>query len=143
MGRKNIPKKIQLEVWKRDSWHCRYCGKPVFFSPTLKLLDQINPNHTYYHKNGKTGKMLELFQKMWASVDHIVPISKGGENEIDNYATACWKCNLKFREKMVGKDKSNPLDPEAKEWDGFSGLYPSLIRLTEQKENEWVKLIKK
>lgn len=27
-------------------------------------------------------------------VDHIVPVSKGGENEMDNYITACDKCNL-------------------------------------------------
>ena len=27
-------------------------------------------------------------------VDHIVPVSKGGENDMDNYITSCDKCNL-------------------------------------------------
>lgn len=43
------------------------------------------------------------------TVDHIVPLSKGGANEMENYAAACEKCNTakasltesEFRAKMA------------------------------------------
>ena len=28
------------------------------------------------------------------NVDHIVPVSKGGTNDLDNLVTACEQCNL-------------------------------------------------
>ena len=27
-------------------------------------------------------------------MDHVLPVSKGGQNSIENYVTACWDCNL-------------------------------------------------
>jgi 5-methylcytosine-specific restriction endonuclease McrA len=134
-----ISKRIQLLVFKRDNWTCRYCGDPVFFSPALKLLNGINPRHGYYHKNGKTGRMLPLLQWKWASVDHINPHSKGGEHSEENFVTACWECNLKWREKTDGKPNQNKCNKIAKDlnWDGFSGLYLELSK----KNDEWTKLL--
>ena len=31
--------------------------------------------------------------EMRIEVDHIIPRSKGGTNELNNLTTACWKCN--------------------------------------------------
>jgi len=123
--RKTIPLKVQLEVWNRDYWTCRYCGEPVFFAPALKVLNRINPNHGYYHRNGKSGAILPLFQWRWASVDHILPVTKGGENELDNYVTACWECNLKWNDRTEGKPEPNHCNETAKNigWDGLYGVY--------------------
>ena len=139
--RKSLPKKLQLQVWKRDGWTCRYCSSPVFFAPTLKLLEGKSPGHGYWHSNGKTGKMLGLFQMGWASVDHIIPVAKGGNDDLDNLVTACWKCNLNYKDKSVGEGKSEPTADNKKvkdvNWDGFSSLYP---KLSEEKD-EWCSLI--
>ena len=136
-----LSNKIRLKVWKRDCWTCRYCGNPVFFAPTLKLLNEINPNHGYYHSHGKNGKILSLFQWGWASVDHINPKSKGGKNSLDNYVTACWKCNLTFNDKTKKEGKAEPM-PVSEiarniNWDGFSSLYPKLNK----RKDEWTKIL--
>ncbi|MFH0834725.1 MAG: HNH endonuclease [Candidatus Micrarchaeota archaeon] len=123
--RKSIPLKSQVGVWARDNWHCRYCGNPVFFAPTLKLLENINPGHSYFHPNGKEGKLLPLFQWSWASVDHVLPVSAGGKNEIGNYVTACWKCNLKLGDKL---EKPKLQEITKSDWDGFYGLYAKLSK---------------
>lgn len=60
-NRKNIPKSVRFEVFKRDSFTCQYCGKSA---PDVIL-----------------------------EVDHIMPVSKGGTNEIMNLVTACRDCN--------------------------------------------------
>jgi len=124
--RKNIPPKIQLKVWNRDNWHCRYCGKPIFYALALKELDKLNPNHFYFHSNGKIGKMLPLFIWSWASVDHLNPFSKGGEDSIDNYVSACWDCNLKYNDKEVDKGKPKPKEITESGWDGFYGVFKKL-----------------
>ena len=62
MKRESITKADQLHVFDRDNWTCKYCGVPVFFSPTLKLLENLSPGHGYYHQHGKRGEMLRLFQ---------------------------------------------------------------------------------
>lgn len=141
--RDSIPKEIQLAVWKRDHWTCRYCGAPVFFAPLLKLLDGISPGHGYYHPNGKDGAMLPLFQKGWVSVDHIIPHAKGGQDIIENYVTACWGCNLKWLDKTFGQGKPQPKpitqDAKVLGWDGLSSLYLVLPGI---KDADWVRLLR-
>ncbi len=123
LKRKNIPAKIQLEVWNRDNWHCRYCDKPIFYTLSLKILDKINPKHSYFHPNGKTGEILPLFIYSWASVDHVKPFSKQGSDEKENYVSACWECNMKYGNMEVGQGKPEPKGIIESNWDGFYGLY--------------------
>ena len=45
-------------------------------------------------------------------VDHIVPVSKGGTDDLDNLATACQSCNAGKAAIPLG-DKEPPLNPNA------------------------------
>jgi len=56
-------------VFERDNWMCHDCGEPV--DPELK---------------GRQSKM--------ASLDHIIPRSKGGSHTYENCATAHYGCNV-------------------------------------------------
>ena len=125
--RKNIPPKTQLEVWRRDNWHCRYCHCTIIYAPALKLLNKLNPGHIYFHSNGKMGEMLPLFIYSWASVDHIKPFAKKGYDNIENYVSACWQCNMKHGDKEVGQGKSAPKEIVESRWDGFYGLHQKLV----------------
>jgi 5-methylcytosine-specific restriction endonuclease McrA len=71
----------KMVVWKRDEWACVYCGVGV-----VDVLD--NP------PRGIT-----------ATVDHVVPRSKGGSHKITNLVTACWNCNKKRADKGAGYTK--------------------------------------
>lgn len=59
--RKPLSKTTRFEVFKRDSFTCRYCGSKA---PDVIL-----------------------------EVDHINPVSKGGDNELMNLITSCFVCN--------------------------------------------------
>ena len=137
--RESISKEIQYKVFSRDRWYCRYCGDSVFFSPILKVLEKISPGHGYYHPNGKSSEMIPLFANKFASVDHINPVSKGGENNLDNYVTSCWECNLKYGNKTQeeGKPIPNPINTLDDKWDGLSSLYPKLS----DKDDKWIEII--
>jgi 5-methylcytosine-specific restriction endonuclease McrA len=62
--RKDISASDKVKVLKRDNYTCQMCGGSPSLTPGLEL-----------------------------HVDHIVPASKGGAYEIDNYQTLCGKCN--------------------------------------------------
>lgn len=139
--RTNLSKSLQLAVWRRDSWHCRYCLVPVFFAPTLQVFEELSPGHSYYHPNGKSGAMLPLLQRRWASVDHIQPVAKGGTDDEANLATACWECNLAKRDtppERAGPPRAIGNDLVKLGWDGFASLYERLA-----KPDEWVRLLRR
>lgn len=60
-----ISERLRLQIFKRDNFACRKCGR----SPATHV-----------------GIILHL--------DHITPFSKGGENTLENLQTLCNKCNL-------------------------------------------------
>lgn len=62
--RKTIPPKLTLKVLKRDNYKCLICGKSPSTHPELSL-----------------------------EVDHILPVSKGGTNDLENMQTLCFYCN--------------------------------------------------
>lgn len=55
-------------VYERDGWTCQLCGDPV--NPDRKWPDQMCP-----------------------SLDHITPLSAGGDHTMDNVRLAHWLCN--------------------------------------------------
>jgi 5-methylcytosine-specific restriction endonuclease McrA len=140
MKRTPISKRTQLEIWVRDKWTCRYCGKCVIFAPTFKLLDELSPLHGYYDSHGNESKMNSLFARSWASIDHVIPHSKGGSDTNDNFVTACWRCNniINDKTKLQGKPSVRPIDKEPNlNWDGLSSVYLKLSK----KKDAWTKLI--
>jgi 5-methylcytosine-specific restriction endonuclease McrA len=57
-----------LEIFTRDGWVCHLCGDPV-----NRAVSRLHPDG--------------------ATIDHLVPITRGGLDEPSNVATAHWRCN--------------------------------------------------
>jgi hypothetical protein len=73
--------------------------------------------------------MLKQFAQKWSSVDHIVPVNRGGGNEYENLATACVECNILKNDKPSGSSleiRAIPEEIRNLAWDGFALLYPKL-----------------
>ena len=67
-----FPKEL---VFNRDGWTCKYCGKTLL-KGSLDL-------------------------KTMPTIDHVIPISKGGPHTIDNCVTSCYSCNSKKGSKIL------------------------------------------
>lgn len=61
---------------------CAICGKPV-------------------------DKKIKSPDPMSATIDHIIPLTKGGSNELDNLQLAHRCCNLVKSDKVYGKTKTD------------------------------------
>jgi hypothetical protein len=70
-SRKTINNSIKYDVMKRDNFKCNYCGK----SPA-------------------TDSNVEL------QIDHIIPVTKGGDNHLSNLKTICKDCNIGKYDKL-------------------------------------------
>ena len=77
---------------ERDGMTCHYCGT-VVVTRFIWRDDQMI-------RNGKGNGMEPLTpeQKRWlnehtATVDHVIPRSHDGTDDLDNLVIACWPCN--------------------------------------------------
>lgn len=68
----------RLEVFMADGWRCHLCGK---------LTDKTKP---YPHPKSPT-------------IDHVIPINRGGLHERSNCRTACARCNSAKQDRGGGE----------------------------------------
>jgi 5-methylcytosine-specific restriction endonuclease McrA len=66
----------RIDVFTRDKWTCRIC-----FDPVDSTLDPLHP--------------------MSPSVDHIVPLSRGGEHSLANAQTTHLRCNAAKSDRLL------------------------------------------
>jgi 5-methylcytosine-specific restriction endonuclease McrA len=137
--RKPVLKADQIRVFRRDGWLCVWCGRPVIFAPVMKYLEQIVRQHgvssplAYYDVHW-TRHNAPLLDHMGAVIDHVEAHSRGGTHGVDNFATACNKCNAnKSNSLQDAFSKRSPRRTirgkygEPQDWDGLSTLFVVLI----------------
>jgi|SRR5271157_903861 len=134
------PKELQLFVFRRDGWLCRWCKRPVIFAPALKLLERevkksVQPRPLAYYHGHWTRDRAPLLDELGAVIDHVEAHSKGGPDTGENLATACNKCNGRKSASCLPdwekRPKRKPIKGkygEPQNWDGLSTLFLVLAR---------------
>lgn len=89
--RRKFPASLQREVRKRARYLCEYC-------------------HT-----------AEQWQYVPFTVDHVTPLNRGGSDNLDNLALACFHCNRRKSDREVGLDPisgepTQLFNPRTQEW---------------------------
>ncbi|MBD3668544.1 MAG: hypothetical protein HUJ16_11315 [Kangiella sp.] len=116
--------KEQEAVFIADGWRCRFCGIKVISKKARNLLVKAFPDETRWGTKEFTRH--SALYAMAASLDHVIPHSRGGMNERGNFVTACCCCQFGRGEWTL--EESELLDPRAykpvtDEWDGLSRLH--------------------
>jgi len=158
LGRTRPPlsKRLQLQVFRRDRWMCRWCNRPVIFGPVMRLIERAARIATkdplsYYHPHW-TRADAPLLDDLGAVLDHIEAFSAGGATAEDNLVTSCCKCNVRKNsaplERWAKRPKHKPVRGkygEPQYWDGLIALFVALARrdpnnLTAS-ERQWLNLL--
>lgn len=71
-------------VFRRDGWRCQLCGRKV-------------------KRSGTRSKVTGRLHPRTASLDHIVPMRRGGPHEEANCQCACLLCNVRKNARMIGQ----------------------------------------
>lgn len=139
-----IPPPLKIQVFCRDRWTCRYCGRRTIFYPVMHLLGVIFPDYFPYHSNWKAGQTHPAVARCTAVVDHVIPGALGGEwLEQNNLVTACWPCNARKGD-LTLEQLGWPLRAvDESSWDGLSGFYRDLWRIagkpTDEAHPQWLR----
>jgi len=74
-------------VFARDGFIDRYTGERLIFPPVLRALSSKLPEEFPFHPNWKTDVTHPAFWEIGATVDHLVPVSRGGADDESNWVT--------------------------------------------------------
>lgn len=74
----------RVGVFRRDGWKCQLCGRSVI-------------------RRSKRNKRTRRLHPRTASLDHIVPMRRGGPHVESNCQCACLRCNVRKHAKLIGQ----------------------------------------
>jgi len=114
------PKRL-VQVFIRDGFTDRYSGDRLVFPGTLRaLLSIILPESFPYHPNWKGSATHSAFYELYPTIDHIVPVARGGADDENNVVTTSMLRNGAkgnwFVEELGWPGERAPVVPE---WDGL------------------------
>lgn len=118
----------KTKIFLRDGFIDRYSGDKLVFPAVLRLLSCLMPEEFPFHKNWKTSECHLAYWQLLPTVDHVVPVSRGGSDRESN-----WVCTSQLRNSA----KSNWLLEElgwklhepgrVDDWDGMVHWYVEYI----------------
>ena len=116
-----------IRVFQRDGFTDRYSGDRLVFPGTLRALSVLLPDVFPYHRNWKQSATHPAYWELYPTIDHVVPVVRGGLDDESNVVTTSMlrnaaKANWLLEE--LGWPQA-PV-PVVAGWDGLLGWFVSV-----------------
>ena len=119
-GRRYSPRQL-IAVHRRDGFVDRYTGRRLVFPGTLRLLAQLLPEQFPFHPNWRTDACHFAFYELFPTLDHVVPVSRGGSDNFENWVTTSMLRNAAKANFMLGELNWFLHPPgDLQQWDGLT-----------------------
>ena len=118
----------KLRIFVRDGFIDRYTGTHLVFVGILRLFSFLMPEEFPYHPNGKLDRCHLAYWQLMPTLDHIVPLTRGGRDHPENWITTSMvsngaKANWTLEELGWTILPSGNLT----EWDGLMATFIALV----------------
>ena len=147
---RNYTPLLMTQIFIRDGFIDRYRGTRLIFPPVLRLLSHYLPNEFPFHKNGKMSEGHIAYWELPPTIDHVVPVARGGTDTEDNWVCCSMLTNsiksnwtmeqLQWRIhdrgwflRRVSEDPSALANPYIKKWHGAATRAVSAIILRSER----------
>ena len=113
----------ERSIYARDGWRCRYCGVRVIDRAMRAKLHRLMPEVARW--GARNADKHSALAALSASLDHVIPHSRGGSNEESNLVTACNACQFgrgQWTLEEVGFLDPREFAPVCDSWDGLTRL---------------------
>ena len=110
-------------IYVRDGWRCRYCGTRVIDRSMRTRLHRYLPDVARW--GARNADKHTALAALSASLDHVIPHSRGGTNDELNLVTACNACQFgrgQWTLEEVGFFDPREYPPTRDSWDGLTRL---------------------
>lgn len=88
--KRSYTKSKLASIYNRDGFIDRYSGERLIFPGVLRILSKEFLLDFPYHLNWKMNECHLAYWELFPTIDHIVPIARGGVNEDSNLV--CTQC---------------------------------------------------
>ena len=127
-NRRQYTERDAMRIFVRDGFIDRYSGKRLVFPGTLRLLAMLEPEVFPFHKNWKMDSTHQMFWELFPTIDHVVPVARGGTDDPGNLVTTSMvrnqaKSNSRLEELGWSLHESGSVE----EWDGLSGWFSEYV----------------
>jgi hypothetical protein len=118
-----------LKIFLRDGFIDRYSGDKLVFPPVLRIISDFFPDLFPFHKNWKMSDCHMAYWQLSPTIDHIIPVARGGSNNEDNMVTTSMLRNS-IKANWLLEEIGWTLYPPGKreEWDGLTGWFVNYAR---------------
>ena len=119
----------KTRIFMQDGFIDRYTGKRLVYIGTLRLFSFLMPDEFPFHPNWKIDSCHSAYWDLAPTLDHIMPVTRGGLDESENWITTSMRSNAaksywtpdELRLKMVPPGNPN-------EWDGLMRTFMTLVK---------------
>jgi hypothetical protein len=119
-----------MQVFVRDGFIDRYSGKRLVFPGTLRLLSKLLPSEFPFQTNWKSDACHFAYYELFPTIDHIIPVARGGEDREENWITTSMLRNAakaNFTVEEIGWSV-HPCGDIAT-WDGLTGWFLRQVQM--------------
>jgi hypothetical protein len=111
-------------VFARDGFIDRYRGGELVYPPVLRVISAYFPEEFPYHKNGRMDLGHMAYWEVFPTIDHVVPVARGGEDAEGNWVCCSMRTN-QIKSNWTLDELGWSLSPpgEMAEWDGMMGWF--------------------
>jgi hypothetical protein len=117
-----------VRIFMRDGFIDRYSGQRLVFPGTLRILSLLFPEEFPYHPHGKLDVSHIVFWELFPTIDHLIPVARGGDDNADNWVTTSMlKNSAKANWTLQELNWSLLPAGDLAEWDGLMGWFRAYI----------------
>ncbi len=118
-----------LSVFSRDGFVDRYSGKRLVFPGVLLLLSRLYPQEFPYHRNWKMDSTHFAYWELSPTLDHIIPLARGGQDIGSNLVTTSMLRNQAKANWTLEELGWKLLPPgDLGDWDGLMNRFIEIVR---------------
>jgi hypothetical protein len=124
LNNRNYNEHQSTKLFVRDGFIDRYSGKRLIFPPILRIFSILMPEIFPFQKNWKMSDCHIAYWQLFPTVDHIIPVTRGGEDIENNCVTTSMLKNS-AKSNWLLEELGWELYPqgELKDWDGLIHLF--------------------
>lgn len=113
-----------VRVFSRDGFIDRYGGERLVFPGVLRLLSHLMPEEFPWHSHGKMELCHIAHWTLGPSLDHLVPLARGGADAEANWVTTSVLRNMSKGQATL-EELGWTLHPPGRlgDWDGLAGWF--------------------